>query len=203
MVRKLEIKIHDGTLLRGHLYAAQPKAPVIIMSAGLSGIKEHFLPTYAARLNKEGYSVVTYDHRTWGRTSSSNPTYIPIYPETLDESHTSSNGVMMGTEECFRHYADIRNIEPFRVNKITLQTLFHVMRSEPQEYISQISPKPLLMVVGVRDSLIDAQKQIAAFQKAKEPKELLELDCGHFDIYRGEIFEQNIATQIAFLKKYL
>lgn len=52
-----------------------------------------------------------------GQTTSSDPTYIPIYPETLEEARNPANGAMMGTEECFRHYEDVRNLEPRRETK--------------------------------------------------------------------------------------
>lgn len=138
-----------------------------------------------------------------GQTSSSNPTYIPIYPESLEAAQNPANGVMMGSEECFRHYARSLSLEPSRENKITLQSMFHTLRAEPQMYISQISPKPLFMVVGLQDSLIDSQQQVAFFKQAGEPKQLLELDCGHFDVYHGENFEKNVSTQVAFLDKFL
>ncbi|QKX59076.1 uncharacterized protein TRUGW13939_06206 [Talaromyces rugulosus] len=294
MAQNVEIRTHDGTVLRGLFYPTQPLAPVVIISAGLSGIKEHFLPAYAERFQKAGYAVVLYDHRNWGeseglprhhsnhyeqvqdthcvvhyisthldvdparialwgssfsggialivgaldprikvvisqvpfisgkikkarppdallakvyanrgQTSSSDPTYIPIYPESLEEAQNPANGAIMGSEECFHHYADVRNLEPRRENKTTLQTLFHIMRSEPQSYVSQISPKPLLMVVSLKDTLIDPRQQVAVFNEAGEPKQLLKIDCGHFDVYRGESFEGNVLTQVAFLDKYL
>lgn len=85
----------------------------------------------------------------------SEPTYIPIYPESLEEAQNPANGAMMGTEECFRHYAEVRTMDPRRENKITLQSLFHVMRAEPKDYVRLLSAKPLMMVVSLRDSLID------------------------------------------------
>ncbi|GKZ24479.1 hypothetical protein AbraIFM66951_010703 [Aspergillus brasiliensis] len=290
----VEIQTHDGTTLRGWFYPAGTKAPVVIMSAGLSGIKEHFLPSYAERFQKAGYAVVLYDHRNWGEsdgtprhhsnhyeqtqdthdvvyytstqldidptrialwgssfsggialiagaldprikvvlsqvpfmsgtttrsrlpaavldkifadrgaTTASNPTYIPIYPETLEDAQKPANGALMGTEESFHHWNFSRTLEPNRENKITLQTLFHVMRSEPQNYIAHIAPKPLFMTVSLKDSLINPQIQLDAFQTAGEPKELLKLDCGHFEVYRDGYFETNVAAQIAFLDKYL
>ncbi|OJJ07924.1 hypothetical protein ASPVEDRAFT_89157 [Aspergillus versicolor CBS 583.65] len=294
MAQKLDIKVHDGTILRALFYPAQSKGPVVIMSPGLSGIKEHYLPNYAERFQKAGYAALIYDHRNWGdseglprhhsnhyeqtqdthcvihyvstkldidptrialwgssfsggialiagaidprikvvvsqvpfisgdtrrarlpeeklarlladrgQTTSADPTYIPIYPETLEQARDPATGAIMGTEECFRHYEDVRTLEPRRENKITLQSIFHTIRSEPRNYVSQISPKPLLMVVARKDTLISCPDQVAAFTKAGEPKQLLEMDCGHFDVYRGGYFEDNVSTQIAFLDRYL
>lgn len=59
------------------------------------------------------------------------------------------------------------------------------------------------MAISLHDSIIDPQLQIKAFQTAGEPKTLLNIDCGHFDIGENEHFEQNISTQLEFLAKYL
>jgi fermentation-respiration switch protein FrsA (DUF1100 family) len=51
---------------------------------------------------------------------------------------------------------------------------------------------------------VRTSSQLAAFGKAREPKESAFLDkAGHFDIYRGEYFERNIAAPIQFLKAHL
>ncbi|KAJ5529902.1 hypothetical protein N7527_003295 [Penicillium freii] len=73
-----------------------------------------------------------------------------------------------------------------------------------QAIIHRIAPTPLLMVVLGNDVTVRTSSQLAAFRKAREPKELVFLDkAGHFDIYRGEYFERNIAAQIQFLKAHL
>ncbi|KAL2814695.1 Alpha/Beta hydrolase protein [Aspergillus cavernicola] len=283
MPQDVEIKTHDGTILRGWFYPAGTKAPVVIMSAGLSGIKEHHLPAYAEQFQRAGYAVILYDHRNWGEsdgtqdthdvvhytstqldvdpariaiwgssfsggialivgatdprvkvvlsqvpfmsgtstrsrlpavildklfadrgeTTSSDPTYIRTYPETLEEAQNPVNGTMVGTEETFRHYQHTQSFEPRRENKITLQSLFHAIRSEPKNYVVKLRPSPLFMAVSLKDSLIDPQIQLDAFHTAGEPKELLKLDCGHFEVYHGCPFKKNIAAQLAFLDKYL
>jgi hypothetical protein len=53
------------------------------------------------------------------------------------------------------------------------------------------------MAVSLRDSVIAPEVQPEVFKRAGEPKELLELDCGHFDVYSDNYFEQNISAQIA------
>ncbi|KAJ6120161.1 alpha/beta-hydrolase [Penicillium sp. IBT 18751x] len=80
---------------------------------------------------------------------------------------------------------------------------FHAMQSESKNYVPQISPQPLFVVVSLKDCLIDSQVQLDAVNNAGEPKELVELlksDCGHFEVYRGRYFEENAA---AFLQQCL
>ena len=109
----------------------------------------------------------------------------------------------MGTEECFHYYQVTKQITPDRDNKITLQTLFHAIHTEPGAFIGQISPKPLLMTIALQSSLIDPKQRESLFNTAREPKKLLKLDCGHFDVYQGEVFEKTVPAQIDFLQQYL
>lgn len=59
------------------------------------------------------------------------------------------------------------------------------------------------MTVPIRDTLTPPDLSLAAYARAREPKELQLLPGGHFDSYAGETMEKNVATQIAFLKKWL
>lgn len=74
---------------------------------------------------------------------------------------------------------------------------------EPQHLIEKISPTPLLLTVPTLDTLTPPDLSLAAYARAREPKELQLLPGGHFDSYAGETMKNNIATQIAFLKKWL
>lgn len=69
--------------------------------------------------------------------------------------------------------------------------------------IERISPTPLLMTIAAGDVLTPADLAIAAYARAREPKQLNLLPGGHFDAYSGPLFEQNAGTQVAFLKKWL
>ena len=139
-----------------------------------------------------------------GATNAQNPTYVPIWPETLDEAKQfPNNPAIMGTVDSYEFSRTVEAMGQRKENKITLQTLFHLIRAEPSAYTPQISEKPFFMAVALRDSLIDSKRQQEAFEQAGEPKELLALDCGHFDVYDGKFGEESINAQIAFLKKYL
>lgn len=52
---------------------------------------------------------------------------------------------------------------------------------EPGSYIQWIVPTPLRMVVARGDHLTLAELAIAAFERAREPKDLVILPGGHFD----------------------
>lgn len=63
----MEFHTADGLILRGNYYKPpHSHAPVIILTAGLSFLKEHFIDDFAARFQAAGYAALAYDHRNWG-----------------------------------------------------------------------------------------------------------------------------------------
>ena len=73
----------------------------------------------------------------------------------------------------------------------------------PRPFIPLISPTPLLLTVSTCDALTPADLQLAAFNEAREPKELHILPGDHFGTYGGPNFEKNAARQCEFLQKWL
>jgi hypothetical protein len=78
-------------------------------------------------------------------------------------------------------------------NEITLRSWEHYDRYEPAALIERISPTPLLMIVGIEDSMTPAPDALAAYQRALEPKRLLLIPGEHYDVY----LEQFEATSTA------
>jgi fermentation-respiration switch protein FrsA (DUF1100 family) len=71
-------------------------------------------------------------------------------------------------------------------NAVTLESLEQMLEYDPAGPIELVSPTPLLMIVAEQDSLIPVDVARAAFERAGQPKELLALECGHFDVYATE-----------------
>ncbi len=84
---------------------------------------------------------------------------------------------------------------PLWRNSVTLRSVEMFIEYEPGAYISHISPTPLLMVVAARDHLTVVDLAVAAFEQAREPKQLLVLPGGHFDAYVDEAFAVSSAAQ--------
>jgi fermentation-respiration switch protein FrsA (DUF1100 family) len=84
---------------------------------------------------------------------------------------------------------------PLWQNSVTLRSVEMFIEYEPGAYISHISPTPLLMVVAARDHLTVVDLAVAAFEQAREPKQLLVLPGGHFDAYVDEAFAVSSAAQ--------
>jgi fermentation-respiration switch protein FrsA (DUF1100 family) len=65
---------------------------------------------------------------------------------------------------------------------------------EPGQWISRVSPTPLLLIVGLRDSITLADVALAAYERALQPKKLVTIDGGHFDPYLGRFAQASSAA---------
>ena len=61
---------------------------------------------------------------------------------------------------------------------------------------------PLLVCVATADQTTPHEPALKAAQRAPRG-ELIEYDCGHFEIYDGDWFERMVADEIAFLDRHL
>lgn len=68
-------------------------------------------------------------------------------------------------------------------NVMTLRSTRAARMYEPGQWISRVSPTPLLMVVGLHDSITIADLELQAYEQALQPKKLVTIDGGHFDPY--------------------
>jgi len=61
---------------------------------------------------------------------------------------------------------------------------------DPVNYVSRISPRPLLMINGAKDEIVPKAATEALYEAAREPKRIIWYDCGHIDLpdeYLGEM----------------
>ena len=54
---------------------------------------------------------------------------------------------------------------------------------EPGQWVSRVSPTPLLMIIGLNDTITLADTGLAAYERALQPKKLVTIPGGHFDAY--------------------
>ncbi|MGE0728581.1 MAG: alpha/beta hydrolase [Acidimicrobiia bacterium] len=95
-----------------------------------------------------------------------------------------------------------RTIAPSWRNEVTLRSVEMLTEYEPGVYVPRISPTPLLMVIGARDHLTVADEALAAYNQALEPKRLLLVEGGHFDVYT-EAFEQTAGAAAGWFAEHL
>lgn len=129
---------------------------------------------------------------------------VPLIAPDRGSADPSKTNAMFPTEDAYDILVRQKDCGSRWENYITSQTQLHMLGFEGQSMIHRISPTPLLMIIPDNDVLVSTLSQMDAFNKAREPKQLHCLkDCGHFDIYIGDHFRDNIKAQIDFLNRYV
>jgi fermentation-respiration switch protein FrsA (DUF1100 family) len=107
------------------------------------------------------------------------------------------------TTDSFSWFTEMgQTVAPSWRNEVTLRSVEMLMEYEPSAYLPHVSPTPLLMIVGKRDHLTIAELALQAFERALEPKRLVLLDAGHFDVY-GEAFDAAAGSAVQWFKAHL
>jgi len=68
-------------------------------------------------------------------------------------------------------------------NVVTLRSSRAARMYEPGTWIARVSPTPLLLVVGLHDTITVTDLALAAYEAALQPKRLVTIDGGHFNPY--------------------
>lgn len=94
--------------------------------------------------------------------------------------------------DCYEWFTHTKeNFAPNWENEITLDSMEKYLEYDPAGLIDIISPIPLLMIVAMEDRITPPDMAIESFElKAKEPKKLVKLPGGHFDVYNGPTFAE-------------
>jgi len=79
-------------------------------------------------------------------------------------------------------------------NVVTLRSTRAARMYEPGTFIARVSPTPLLMVVGLHDTITITDLALDAYEHALQPKKLVTIDGGHFDPYLGDFAEASGAA---------
>ena len=78
-------------------------------------------------------------------------------------------------------------------NQVTVRSSRAARMYEPGQWVSRVSPTPLLMVIGLTDTITLTDTGLAAYERALAPKKLVTIPGGHFDAYLSQ-FEQSSAA---------
>lgn len=136
--------------------------------------------------------------------AGNSPALLKLFPDKSEMALEEDRGALLNDPNLvgFLKASEEQNL-PWSPN-ITPQTLLNLLAFEPQDFIHRISPTPLLLVVASKDHTASTPSQLKAYASAYEPKELAILhNAGHFDLYYGPSFEENIKVQLDFLSKTL
>lgn len=83
------------------------------------------------------------------------------------------------------------------VNQVTIESIEKMIENDPADAMELVSPTALLIVAAEQDALIPIELVREAFERAGEPKKLVEIPCGHFDVYDDEPWHSQAAGAAA------
>jgi len=87
-------------------------------------------------------------------------------------------------------------------NVVTLRSTRAARMYKPGTWIARVSPTPLLMVVGLHDTITLTDLALGAYEAALQPKKLVTIDGGHFDPYLTRFAEASGAA-VAWFTEHL
>lgn len=138
----------------------------------------------AVRLGQEGETLQkTKDQlarQRWVDAENGYPEYIPSFPDHPLDAVPA--GIPEPDAEWFRFYALKRGFHPNARGGFTTTSTLAMMNFKLLDYIGEISPRPILFVVGNRAHSRFFSEN--AYTAANEPKELYVVeDAEHIDLY--------------------
>jgi fermentation-respiration switch protein FrsA (DUF1100 family) len=96
---------------------------------------------------------------------------------------------------------DPDDLEGFR-NDVTLRSIEMFWEYEPALLVDQVSPTPLMMVVMDEDVLTQTDAAYRTYELALQPKRLVSLPGGHFEIYNRHL-EKALELSASFFAEHL
>lgn len=85
-------------------------------------------------------------------------------------------------------------------NVMTVRSSRAARMYEPGTWISRVSPTPLLMIVGLNDTITVTDLALAGYERALQPKKLFTIPGGHFDPYTDQFDHAARAARDWFLE---
>jgi dienelactone hydrolase len=135
-----------------------------------------------------GPDQFTADRRA--RAQGEPPAMVPVIGNDPGEL------VGLPTPDSYEWFTTARSeLDPKWPNQVTLRSLDNFYGYEPARFLPDITPTPLLMIVGREDGLTGGNLAASAYQTAAEPKKIVFLPGGHFAAYTGDGF--TVASQAA------
>lgn len=112
---------------------------------------------------------------------------------------------VLGTSEAYKFFLErIKAGLGNWINQVTVESVEKMIEYEPANAVELISPTPLLIVAAEKDALIPIDQVREAFGRAKEPKKLVEIPCGHFDVYYDEPWHgQAVGAAVQWFREHL
>jgi uncharacterized protein len=85
-------------------------------------------------------------------------------------------------------------------NEVTVRSTRAARMYEPGAWIDRVSPTPLLMVVGLQDTITVTALALETYERALQPKRLVTIPGGHFDPYLDQFTAASTAARDWFVE---
>jgi fermentation-respiration switch protein FrsA (DUF1100 family) len=106
-------------------------------------------------------------------------------------------------QDCYDFFVGSQHsVAPAWRNEVTLKSIEMLNEYEPGYAVDRISPTPLQMIVALKDTVTVPDAALKAYEAALQPKNLVLLNCGHFDPYLSE-FEASSSAAVEWFKRHL
>lgn len=106
-------------------------------------------------------------------------------------------------KETYDAFMELKDLAPNWRNQVTLESLEKIREFDTVSLIHLVAPTALLVIASEKDSLIPLETVKAAYDRAIDPKELIVLPIGHFDIYRDPWLSRAANDAVSWFRKYL
>lgn len=87
-------------------------------------------------------------------------------------------------------------------NRMLARGILPILINRPVASAAKLT-MPLMLVVAASDTIAPPSAVERVAKKAQGRVEVERFDVGHFEIYRGEVFEKSVAAQVSFLESVL
>jgi fermentation-respiration switch protein FrsA (DUF1100 family) len=192
------IGVWGSSLSGGHalvLGAIEPRVRCVVAQvpqiSGAEAVRRTFQPAQLAFLR----NALNDDRKR--RSQGAQPTMLPVVAKD------ATTPAVWTRADAYQFYFGAK--EKFGtqwVNEVTLRSIENVQAYEPGSYIPRIAPTPLLMIVADGDDLTFTDLALQAYASAAEPRSLVRLPGGHFDIYE-QGFEPAVGAAIDWYRQHL
>ena len=106
--------------------------------------------------------------------------------------------------DAYEWFMKASRMAPTWKNEITLESMEHYLEYNPASFMEFIAPTPLLMIAAMEDGITPPDLIIEAYEEwADEPKKLLQLPGGHFEVYDGVTFNQASEGALEWFQQHL
>jgi len=116
---------------------------------------------------------------------------------------TIDPAVLLNSAESDEVFVEAEKRWPQIAVQIPFNAVQRIFEYEPERFVAAIAPRPLLLIGATRDQTVPHSEIVHLYELAGEPKELLTIDVGHYEIYSGPGAEEARARTVGWFRRYL